>query len=185
MKYIKTFESYDDLNLPPVALDIFDIWNKIGFTSYYPESFPTDLDWEIGDEIDQPDDHVVTYAAGATDDLGLNWSTSIDIIDGGVGREVNYDYIELEYESILKIIEEYIIPEVKKLDPKAEFIRSEDYIKTIITWENFVSLFPKVEDDADKEGTRIRITFTSSNGKDQKIVHFKAIKGEDKPYLSS
>lgn len=183
MKYIKSFKLYENEDLPDVALDIFDLWNKISLTSFNPLSWPDKIYWSRGDEIDRPDDHVVTYyMEGEDNDLGFTWFTSGDVIDDIV-TEIDYSYMEISDSSIDVIIKQYLIPFLKKLDSSIEYVSSDDYIKTKITWDQFVNSFKKIEEGPDQNGIRVEMTFSSSDGQEKLKIKFKKL-DDQPPYFT-
>jgi len=116
MKYVKKFESYNIGDLPDSAKDMFDLWNDIVFDSYKIIDDPKDLDWDKTDIIERHD-HQVEWAAEAYDEDDFLWYVTIDVMDGHF-EEVNYDSLELESDSVGKMVN-LVFDKVREIDPSA------------------------------------------------------------------
>ena len=160
MKYVKKFESYNIGDLPDSAKDMFDLWNDIVFDSYKIIDDPKDLDWDKTDIIERHD-HQVEWAAEAYDEDDFLWYVTIDVMDGHF-EEVNYDSLELESDSVGKMVNQ-VFDKVREIDPSAvnrkvememerfgkKITIKKDSIRTNISWEEFTNLFEKVYPQGD------------------------------------
>jgi hypothetical protein len=176
MKYLKAFESYDEV--PDIAREVFEIWTRIADRGCSIPVFNLKLDWDQLDFLDSPDSHVRTYSAEATDEDGLDWQVEMDVVDGHF-REINYDYLELA-DSSSKKFDAMILNMVKSLDPSAKYegikINGDNrwIIKTKIDWTDFVNLFDtKEREDKEDLGYELKFRYELIDGDDTLDVYYR------------
>lgn len=183
MKHLKFFESYNQNDgLTPSAREIFDIWNVIIDKGYAIEKFDINMDWEMGEELDRPDDHVVTYSVNAIDSDGIEWETSEDYVDGH-GDGPNFEYIELSFDGE-KTMEKKVLDIIKEADPHAIMERMEIdsrrklVIKTSLEWNEFVGLFKKIEKNQDDQfECELKLMYESLDGGNHLDLYYRRSKG--------
>lgn len=188
MKYVKKFESYNVGDLPDSAKDMFDLWNDIVFDSYKIIDDPKDLDWDKTDIIERHD-HQVEWAAEAYDEDDFLWYVTIDVMDGHF-EEVNYDSLELESDSVGKMVNQ-VFDKVREIDPSAVNRKVEmemerfgknitikkDSIRTNISWEEFTNLFEKVYPQGDID-YKLGFTFKLLGGEQMIMIYYVKLTGK-------
>lgn len=188
MKYVKKFESYNVGDLPDSAKDMFDLWNDIVFDSYKIIDNPKDLDWDKTDIIERHD-HQVEWAAEAYDDDDFLWYVTIDVFDGHF-EEVNYDTLELESDSVGKMVNQ-VFDKVREIDPSAvnrkvememerfgkKITIKKDSIRTNISWEEFTNLFEKVYPQGDID-YKLSFTFKLLGGEQTMMIYYVKLTGK-------
>ena len=188
MKYVKKFESYNVGDLPDSAKDMFDLWNDIVFDSYKIIDDPKDLDWDKTDIIERHD-HQVEWAAEAYDEDDFLWYVTIDVMDGHF-EEVNYDSLELESDSVGKMVNQ-VFDKVREIDSsavnrKVEMEREsfgknitvkKDSIRTNISWQEFTGLFEKVYPQADTD-YKLGFTFKLLGGEQTIMIYYVKLTGK-------
>ena len=188
MKYVKKFESYNVGDLPDSAKDMFDLWNDIVFDSYKIIDDPKDLDWDKTDIIERHD-HQVEWAAEAYDEDDFLWYVTIDVMDGHF-EEVNYDSLELESDSVGKMVNQ-VFDKVREIDPSAvnrkvemeieRFVKKinikKDSIRTNISWEEFTNLFEKVYPQGDID-YKLGFTFKLLGGEQMIMIYYVKLTGK-------
>ena len=188
MKYVKKFESYNIGDLPDSAKDMFDLWNDIVFDSYKIIDDPKDLDWDKTDIIERHD-HQVEWAAEAYDEDDFLWYVTIDVMDGHF-EEVNYDSLELESDSVGKMVNQ-VFDKVREIDPSAvnrkvememerfgkKITIKKDSIRTNISWEEFTNLFEKVYPQGDID-YKLGFTFKLLGGEQMIMIYYVKLTGK-------
>ena len=188
MKYVKKFESYNVGDLPDSAKDMFDLWNDIVFDSYKIIDDPKDLDWDKTDIIERHD-HQVEWAAEAYDEDDFLWYVTIDVMDGHF-EEVNYDSLELESDSVGKMVNQ-VFDKVREIDPSAlnrkvememerfgkKITIKKDSIRTNISWEEFTNLFEKVYPQGDID-YKLGFTFKLLGGEQMIMIYYVKLTGK-------
>ena len=188
MKYVKKFESYNVGDLPDSAKDMFDLWNDIVFDSYKIIDDPKDLDWDKTDIIERHD-HQVEWAAEAYDEDDFLWYVTIDVMDGHF-EEVNYDSLELESDSVGKMVNQ-VFDKVREIDPSAvnrkvevemerfgkKITIKKDSIRTNISWEEFTNLFEKVYPQGDID-YKLGFTFKLLGGEQTIMIYYVKLTGK-------
>ena len=188
MKYVKKFESYNIGDLPDSAKDMFDLWNDIVFDSYKIIDDPKDLDWDKTYIIERHD-HQVEWAAEAYDEDDFLWYVTIDVMDGHF-EEVNYDSLELESDSVGKMVNQ-VFDKVREIDPSAVNRKVEmemerfgknitikkDSIRTNISWEEFTNLFEKVYPQGDID-YKLGFTFKLLGGEQMIMIYYVKLTGK-------
>jgi len=188
MKYVKKFESYNIGDLPDSAKDMFDLWNDIVFDSYKIIDDPKDLDWDKTDIIERHD-HQVEWAAEAYDEDDFLWYVTIDVMDGHF-EEVNYDSLELESDSVGKMVN-LVFDKVREIDPSAvnrkvememerfgkKITIKKDSIRTNISWEEFTNLFEKVYPQGDID-YKLGFTFKLLGGEQTIMIYYVKLTGK-------
>ena len=188
MKYVKKFESYNVGDLPDSAKDMFDLWNDIVFDSYKIIDDPKDLDWDKTDIIERHD-HQVEWAAEAYDEDDFLWYVTIDVMDGHF-EEVNYDSLELESDSVGKMVNQ-VFDKVREIDPSAVNRKVEiekerfgknitvkrDSIRTNISWEEFTNLFEKDYPQGDTD-YKLGFTFKLLGGEQMIMIYYVKLTGK-------
>jgi len=190
MKHVKTFESYNgEADIPDSAKDMFDLWTDIVFDSYRIVHHFQKLDWEKTDIIDRHD-HQVEWAAEAYDEDDFLWYVAIDVFDGHF-EEVNYDSLELEPDSVSKMVNQ-VFDKVRGIDPSAvnrkvetekesfgkKITVKKDSIRTNISWQEFTDLFEKVYPQNDTD-YKLGFTFKLLGGDETKIIYYVKLTGKE------
>ena len=188
MKYVKKFESYNVGDLPDSAKEMFDLWNDIVFDSYKIIDDPKDLDWDKTDIIERHD-HQVEWSAEAYDEDDFLWYVTIDVMDGHF-EEVNYDSLELESDSVGKMVNQ-VFDKVREIDPSAVNRKVEiekerfgknitvkrDSIRTNISWEEFTNLFEKDYPQGDTD-YKLGFTFKLLGGEQTIMIYYVKLIGK-------
>lgn len=181
MKHIKSFKLYENEDLSDFTRDVFDLWNEIKLTGYAAVTWPSEIKWDLGDELDRPDDHEVVYYAEGVDNDGFKWETTASVVDG-LGPDIEYDYMELDSSSADRIIVDYLIPLIKKLGHSSNYKENKKCIRTTAMWEDFVSMFRKIEENDEEiqngNAMRIHLFFESKEGNEIKILFKKFADGD-------
>ncbi len=101
------------------------------------------LDWERGEVLDEPDDHVKTYSTEAQDDNGITWSATIDVVDEYLDGDIDTSSIEImDGESFFTDqIKKAFADKGFRLIPENQF---ETRMKTDAQWEEVVDIFPEL-----------------------------------------
>lgn len=175
MKHIKNFSIFEgELELDPYTRDLFNIWNTFILVGPYVLHFDTEyFDFDRGDHIDDPDDHVKIYAADFTDDDGVEWGTEISVIDN-YSEEIEWEQLDV-YGG-----QEYFINQIKNSFENRGFkffieeTRSSWKIKTDASWEEICSFYNKGEDFENPKFNDSDYSY---------VVKFKIADSEDKSLI--
>lgn len=188
MKYVKTFESYNVGDVPDSARDMFNLWTHIVFDSYKIINDPMDLNWDKIDIIERHDHHV-EWSAEASDEDDFLWYVNIDVMDGHF-EEVNYDSLELESDSVGKMVNQ-VFDKVREIDSSAvnrkleigterfgkKITVKKDSIRTNIYWEEFTNLFEKVYPSSDIN-YKLGFTFKLLGGEQTIMIYYVKLNGK-------
>lgn len=149
MKFIKPFSIFETerVEVPDETRDLFSIWTYLEVRGpiviNMDQRYMEILDWERGEVLDEPDDHVKTYSTEAQDDNGITWSATIDVVDEYLDGDIDKSSIEImDGESFFTDqIKKAFADKGFRLIPENQF---ETRMKTDAQWEEVVDIFPEL-----------------------------------------
>lgn len=149
MKFLKPFSIFESerVDLPEETRDLFGIWTYLEVRGpiviNMDQKYRDILDWERGEVVDEPDDHVKTYSIEAEDENRFIWGTTIDMVDEYVEGDMDMGNLEIaDGESFfINQIKEAFASKGFKLIPENQ---AETRMKTDAQLEEVVDIFPEL-----------------------------------------
>jgi len=138
VKFIKPFSIFETerVEVPDETRDLFSIWTYLEVRGpiviNMDQRYMEILDWERGEVLDEPDDHVKTYS-----------TATIDVVDEYLDGDIDTSSIEImDGESFFTDqIKKAFADKGFRLIPENQF---ETRMKTDAQWEEVVDIFPEL-----------------------------------------